>query len=676
MYFPKLIHGCDYNPEQWLHRPDILKRDVELMAEAGINLVSLGVFSWAHHEPREGEYRFDWLDAAFDRLHAAGVEVCLATGTAAYPVWMAQRYPEIVRTDATGKRNGHGRRHDFCWTSPVYREKSAALIDQLARRYRGHPALHSWHINNEYGGAPDNSRCYCPLCVASFQRWLQARYHDDIDALNLAWWTSFWSRRYTAWDQIIPANTGIGALMVNWQRFCSEQAADFLRHEIRAVRARSDAPVTTNLHGNGKHVDDALMARELDFVGFDHYPPIDGTERDLLSAIDAGWEGDRMRCLKHQPWLLLESCPSQPQYFPHMRAKRPGVHRLLSLQHIAHGSEGVCYFQWRAGRGGIEKLHGAITTWDAPERTRVFGEVAEVGDNLKRMAPLSGANIEARIAFVWDVHAEWHFAINSGLNNIEAPRQRALRWYGEFWKANLPVDVIHPGDPHLENYSLILVPGLILAPAGLGERLRRAAERGATIVGDPLTAWLDEDHLMLPGGRLGPELRALFGVECEEFDCLRKDETVAIASSSPLLPAQSSAWEICDLVNLRTATALAEFAGDFYRGRPALTKNTVGRGAAYYVCATLGAEALRHFVRALCAELGLHAPLAAIPEGLQVRRRAGADGIDFLVVSNFADAPRMLELGRTYRDVLRDGAELGGRLELAPREVRVLAGGG
>jgi beta-galactosidase len=211
-----------------------------------------------------------------------------------------------------------------------------------------------------------------------------------------------------------------------------------------------------------------------------------------------------------------------------------------------------------------------------------------------------------------------------------------------------------------------------MAPAGLGARLRRGAERGATIVGDPLTAWFDEDHLMLPGGRLGPELRALFGVECEEFDCLRKDETVAIASASALLPAQSMCWEICDLVNLNTATALATFAGEFYAGRPALTINRVGQGVAYYVCATLGAEALRHFVRSLCAELGLEAPLADIPEGLQVRRRVAADGSAFLVVSNFADAPRVLALGQSYRDVLNDGAEVNGPLEIAPREVRVL----
>lgn len=669
-----MIHGCDYNPEQWLHRPDILKRDIELMGEAGINQVSLGIFSWSVYEPREGEYNFAWLDEAMDRLHGAGIGVCLGTATAAYPVWMAKKYPEIVRLTADGKPSHYryGRRHDFCWSSPVFREKSAALIHQLADRYAHHPALASWHVNNEYGGTLDHNRCYCPRCLGNFHDWLRRRYQNDISKLNLSWWSSFWSKAFTTWEEIEPGNSGLGALTINWQRFCTEQVADFLSHEIRAIRQFSQAPVTTNLHANGKSVDDVLLARQLDFVGFDHYPPIDGTARDLQSAIEGGWEGDRMRCLLHKPWLLLESCPSQPQYFPHMRAKRPGVHRQLSLQHVAHGSEGVCYFQWRAGRGGIEKLHGAVNMWDAPEHTRVFAEVAELGRDLQCMDSVVGSGVVSEVAILWDVHTEWHSWVNNGLNNVEKPRERAMRWYGELWKANIPVDVIHPGDEHLETYKLVLIPGLIMLPEGVGGRLRRAVENGATVVGDPLTAWLDEDHSILPGGRLGPELRELFGIACEEFDCLRKDEKVSICSHSPLLPAETSSWEISDLVNTDTAQVLAKFTSEFYSGRPALTRNLIGKGAAYYVCATLREEALRTLLLGLCEQLGIHPPIAGVPEGMQARARTAADGSVMYFLSNFSNDALSLLLPMPMKDLLDGERELKGVLNLAPRDVRLL----
>ncbi|MFW5870803.1 MAG: beta-galactosidase, partial [Candidatus Sumerlaeota bacterium] len=340
--FPNgLVHGCDYNPEQWLHRPDILEKDVELMREAGINMVSIGIFSWQKIEPEEGQYTFDWMDQTIERLHGAGIKMCLATSTAAYPHWLANRYPEVMRKAAGQTSPSRGGRHNFCWTSPVYREKTASLIGQIAKRYGNHPALAAWHVNNEYGGNADANRCYCDHCVSRFQEWLQERYQGDLDALNRSWWTAFWSHGYSDWSEIVPGDSGVGGLTMNWLRFNTEQVEDFLCHEIENIRQFSDAPVTTNFHGNGMHTDDYQLARHLDFVSYDCYPSIDGTSQDHDAMIEAAWESDRMRCLLNKPWLLMESCPSQPQYKRPMRAKRPGVHRLLSLQHVAHGSEGV-----------------------------------------------------------------------------------------------------------------------------------------------------------------------------------------------------------------------------------------------------------------------------------------------------------------------------------------------
>lgn len=674
-----LIHGCDYNPEQWLDRPDVLIRDATLMREAGINLVSLGVFAWAHHEPEEGVYAFDWIDEAFDRLHAAGVSVCLGTATAAIPPWMRDRYPEVARVEADGTRRPVARRHDFCWTSPVYRAKSAALIHQLGARYDGHPALAAWHVNNEYAGSSDAARCYCGRCVAGFQAWLRNRYRGDLDELNRCWWTAFWSSRYNAWEQIRPGNTGIGALTVNWYAYCADRVADMLAHEIRAIRSVSDKPVTTNLHNRGRNTDDLQLARQLDIVGFDHYPPIDGTAQDTASAIDAAWEGDRVRCLADRPWLLLECCPTQPQYFQFMRAKRPGVHRLMSLQHVAHGSRGVCYFQWRAGRGGHEKMHGAVNMWDADERTRVFGEVAALGADLAKIGPLRTDDIRSDVAVLWDVRAQWYFEANGGLRSVADPRTRAMRWYAALWEANVAADVISPR-ADMGRYRLILAPGVFMLPEGCAERLASAVREGATVVCDPLTAWVDEEHRIVEGGRPGPVLRALLGVASEEFDCPRADERVPVDATDELIVASGApvtAVEFCDVLRPEVIEAsgtevLATYADEFYAGRPVVTRRAHGRGEAYYVAATLDERTTARLLLRLCARCGVPTPWADVPAGVQVRFRVGSNGQRVLFAANYTAVGQRIPLPGQWTDQAGDRRHEGGCLDVGPGDVRIL----
>ena len=158
MTTPLLRYGADYNPDQWLDRPDILERDIELMCKAGVNVVSLGIFAWATLEPAEGEYHLDWMQTVIDRLYAAGIRVDLATPSGARPAWLAQKYPEVRRVGANRVRELFGERHNHCYTSPIYREKVRQINQALARRFGRHPGVIMWHLSNEYGG-----ECHCPL---------------------------------------------------------------------------------------------------------------------------------------------------------------------------------------------------------------------------------------------------------------------------------------------------------------------------------------------------------------------------------------------------------------------------------------------------------------------------------------------------------------------------------
>ena len=69
----KLLHGGDYNPEQWLKRPDILEKDIDMLEESGCNVVSLGIFSWSTLEPEEGVFYFEWLKEIIDKLYQRGI---------------------------------------------------------------------------------------------------------------------------------------------------------------------------------------------------------------------------------------------------------------------------------------------------------------------------------------------------------------------------------------------------------------------------------------------------------------------------------------------------------------------------------------------------------------------------------------------------------------------------
>ena len=241
-----LCYGGDYNPEQWINYDGIWDEDIRLMKKAHINCVTLGVFSWSMLEKEEGVFDFSWLDEIIEKLYKNGIYVILATPSGARPPWLAQKYPEVLRVREDRTKHLYGRRHNHCLTSPIYREKVAKIDEELGIRYGKHPAVIMWHISNEFSGD-----CHCPHCQEKFREWLKIKYHNNLDELNHAWWSTFWSHRYTDWSQIeSPSTIGeniVHAHNLDWTRFTSDMTIDFFNNEVSAVRKYSDLPVTANL---------------------------------------------------------------------------------------------------------------------------------------------------------------------------------------------------------------------------------------------------------------------------------------------------------------------------------------------------------------------------------------------------------------------------------------------
>lgn len=665
--FSKLLHGGDYNPDQWLNRPDIIDEDFRLMALARCNTFAIGIFAWTSYERQEGKFEFSWLDRMMDRMGDAGHNVILATPSGAKPAWLAQKYPEVRRVNRSGLRDPIGGRHNHCLTSSVYRQKIADVNGRLAERYGKHPALRLWHISNEYSG-----ECFCELCLADFRAWLETRYRT-IEALNEAWWTAFWSHTFTSFDQIDPRDRSIDSLQLDFRRYVSDVTIDFMRQELAALRRFSEAPATTNLMGLFPGIDYEKLVASLDLVADDQYPGYTTTSRGLArDVLGVSFKDDLHRCFKPgKPWMLMESCPDAPQWRHPVRLKPAALHQAEMLQALGHGAEGTCYFQWRKGRAGSEKFHGAVVDHVGHEHTRVFRSVAALGATYERLSEIIGSQTESDVAIIYDWDARVAFDSSEGVRSDndgwavgprgnDAYAATCLDHYTPLARNGVSVDVIS-AKCDLSRYKLVIAPQLWLLAPGVVERIRHFVDAGGTFVATYYTGHCDESNRCFLGGFPGDGLMAVLGIWNEEVDWLPESESRRVVTRPDAadlgLAANYTASPLCAVVHLRGAESLADYAEDLYANSPALTRHSYGKGTAYYHAAALGAEFLGDFYGALIDRLSLHRSLGCeLPANLAVQRRTN-DENEFLFLENFSAEPCCVPLpDGTYFDLLRQTA--------------------
>lgn len=640
----RILHGGDYNPDQWLDEPAILEEDDRLMDLSGCQTFAVGIFAWMRLEPEEGRYEFAWLDRVFERMEKAGRRVVLATPSGAKPAWMSKKYPEIRRVTREGLREPHGGRHNHCWQSPVYRDKLAAINERLAERYGKSPALGMWHISNEYSG-----ECYCTLCLARWREFLEQRY-GNLSALNSAWWTAFWSHTFTNWDEIDPRDLSIDGMKLDWFRFSTDQCLGFMKAEIAAIRRHSSLPTTTNFMGTFPCLDYSRLAEAIDLVSDDQYPTFDPGYDDLEErVIGVSMKDDLHRSFKlDRPWMLMESCPDAPQWKAPVRLKRPGIHQAEMLQAIGHGAEGTCYFQWRKGRGGSEKLHGAVVDHVGHEHTRVFRAVSELSRVYEKIERVVGSSVESRVALLFDWEVRNCFEGTEGVRSVDSSYERTCReHYTPFAKSGVSVDVL-ASDRDFSSYQLVIAPQLWLLKPGVAARIRAFVEAGGTLVGTYYTGVVEPSGRCFGGGWPGEGLMDVFGLWNEETDWIADGATRRVtttASGRDLgLGAHYEARHVCALVQTRGAEVLASYAEDFYQGSPALTVRALGKGKAYYLAAELGSDFLDAFYGEQIRHLSLHRALGSkLPSGVHVQRRVGPSE-EFLFVENFSATEHSLPL--------------------------------
>ncbi len=666
---PGLIHGGDYNPDQWLGYPDVLKEDVRLMNLAGVNSASVAIFAWAALEPEEGKYNFGWLDETFDRLWKGGVRIVLATPSGARPAWMDEKHPEVLRTNADRTKRLHGLRHNHCFTSPYYREKVREMNRMLAERYGKHPALMMWHISNEYSG-----ECHCPLCQEAFRNWLRKKYDNDIEKLNHEWWTYFWSHRYTSFDQIESPSplgeTAVHGMNLDWKRFVTDQTIDFYRNEIAALREITpDIPVTTNLMGFFDGLDYWKFSQELDVASWDNYPLWgNDSEKTWETASHVAFIHDMNRSfLKGKPFMLMESVPTKTNWQPSCKIKRPGMHLLSSMQAVAHGSDSVQYFQWRKGRGASEKFHGAVVDHCGRSDTMEFQGVKAVGDLLKKLPGVAGTTTESKAAVLYDWENRWAIEDFQGTVNRESRRyvETCVEHYRPLWKKGVSTDIVCE-DSDFSGYKLLAAPMLYMLRPGIAKKLRDFAENGGTLILTHLTGYVNENDLCFLGGFPGDGMMDTAGIWCEDIDTVYPtDENFAVSRENRLgFAGRYALGRMREIVHPAEGTeVLATYEGDFYAGMPVLTCHPVGKGRVYYIASAVGQDFLDEFYEKVLPEAGVSPCLdVSLPEGVSMTLREGG-GERYFFFMNFTEQEQRVSLpagalftdmdsGETARDLL------------------------
>ena len=661
MDFPHIFFGGDYNPDQWSE--ETWKEDARLMEEAGVNLVSLGIFSWAKLEPHPGSYEFAWLDQVMDLLHTHGVSVNMATPTASPPAWMVKLHPEMLPVTADGVTLWNGSRRHYCPHNPDYHRYATRIVRELAEHYKNHPALAMWHVDNEYGCHV--SECYCQNSAAAFREWLKLRY-DSLEKLNSAWGTAFWSQNYGDWEEIQPPRRAPAfknpTQQLDWARFSSDSwLACFEEQKSILKKVTPDIPVTTNFMSFHKGVDYFKFAPKEDVISNDSYP--DTSQSDWM--VQAGLACDLIRSLGNgNPWILMEQAPSQVNWRQRNAVKRPGVMRLGSMQAIARGANGVMFFQWRQSQFGAEKHHSGMLPHSGTD-SRTWREIKHLGNELPRLNELLDSKVEAEVAILMDWNNWWALELDCKPSNDLKLIPNIYSFYKPLFERNIPIDIVHPeGD--LMRYKLVIAPNLYLVSDYTVNNLNAYVKDGGRLLISFFSGIVDENEHIRLGGYPAP-FREMLGLEVEEYVPYQVGTSNSISTVDGGL-FTNTFW--ADIIRLKGADSLALYKDDYYAESPAITKHAYGKGIAYYMGTELAPVGLVWLLEKVLVNANVKPTLPGIPVGVEVSKRSGQKK-EWLIVLNHTGTKVDVPLSKGGIDILT-GLSIADRIELSENGVAII----
>jgi len=657
--------GADYYPEHWPKSRWL--KDSDLMSELGFNTVRLAEFSWSRIEPREGEYNFEWLDEAINILASKSIKVVIGTPTAAPPPWLVKAHPDILRVEFYGRRKAEGTRKNYCANNPNYIEHSKKIVEKMVLHYKDSPDVIGWQIDNEFGV----DLCYCHNCVEAFRGWLKEKY-QSIEELNKACGLIFWGQEYKDWDEIYPPRPPFGmqnpSLCLEWRRFSSDSWIKYQQIQVDIIRKYAPHHlITHNFMGMYKELDYFKLAETLDLVSFDYYPRWSSKIDYAASAM----AHDVMRSLKKKPyWIMeLQSGAVKTQMAP---IPRPGEIRLWTIQSIARGADGALYFRWRTCRFGAEEYWHGILDHDGVPRRR-YHEIKKVSEELRKVAPyIEGTFIKPEVAIaliydnLWALDLEVSYE-EKNYYGIQA-WEPTLDCYRALYARNILVDFVNLTTEKIGDYKAIFIPSLMLLNRKIEEKLRSYVKKGGIIIATPRTGAKDWNNNVIDKSLPG-DLSDIFGITIEEYTGLPEAEVkIKMVKAEQQKIYEGRNW--AELLSPREAEVAAYYCTGIYDGKPAVTINNFGDGAAIYIGTFLKKEFYMTLVDWLIKKKKIESVLLPI-DGLEATKRSGGNGQIIFALNYNDEAIRISCNGREFQDLISN-EKIKDSLKIEGRDARIL----
>ena len=678
MYF-----GVDYYPEQWVYpyagtreNPEAQwEQDAKMMAAAGFNVVRIGEYSWGLCEPEEGQYNFDWLKRVMDIMAKQGIEVVLGTPTAAPPLWLTQKHPEILPVDESGHVKHEGTRRAVCFSCDAFWNAAKQIVENMAKALGKHPQLIAWQIDSGLGGHQTEAS-FNEDSRLEWQNWLKLKY-ETIERLNNELGLRFWGQTVSSFDQVpMPQSAPTmhnPALLLDWNRFCSDSIIAFARMQAGVLREICPGiPVTTNLRALQRKFDHFDMAGVVDFIAMESNAAVKSKSSELACDIDM------LRSLKKTDVKLpdedvgfwaIEQKAGQVNWQDVNSLVRPGIIRLFTYQLVSRGASGVLYYHWRQPRIGTEKFFGAVLPHNLAGNRRVYQEISQLGEELKILAPaIQGTKVVVQACILYSHENDWVLQQPHQPNRHFQLREHIQLIYNALHDKNIGVDFARPSED-LSKYKIVFAPSLHMLTGGEADRLKLYVQNGGTLVGTFNTGLVDE-HCLAADSGFPHDLTDLFGLEVLEFDPLPPTEEnhLTFKGAFPTSHLHSARlW--CDIIEAKECQILATYGKDFYAGKPAMTLNNYGLGKAIYI----GTQSHQHFYHDLVAWLrqstGL-APLLKVPENIEVSLRE-KNGVRVYFLLNHQNSPVRIQFYKPMHDFLT-GNNIVGNYDLPPHGVLII----
>lgn len=625
-----VLYGVAYYTEYMPY--ERLEQDVNLMQQAGINVVRLGESSWGLWEPQDGSFEYAWMDRVVERMHKAGIRVIMGTPTYSIPAWLYKEHPEIVIKRLDGQTITFGYRQNTDLANPVYRSYCERVIRKIVAHYKDNPAVIGFQVDNETsaGGAAN------PDVQAGFVTYLQHKF-KTVGELNKVWGLNYWGQRLNDWSEIPPEQGIINpGWKLEWQRYSQSLTTDFLAWQARIVNEykRPDQFVTHDLAGPPRHeVNEFEISGSMDVMAVN---PYHGTQ-DQFDGVGSSMQGDYTRSLKQTNYLVTEinaqtiGWDSKEQFPPYDGQLRQDVYTHLSV-----GANMVEYWHWHSIHYGQETYWKGVLSHDL-EPGRAYAEVSKTAHELQRIGTdLVDLRRDNKVAILYsnDSHYGIEFMKFSDRVNYDWLLRQI---YGTLYRENIGVDFLFPESTDLRKYKVILVPSLYVASDELLNRLVEYVRQGGNLLMTLKSGFTNEYDAVRWTMAPGP-LREVAGFHYQEFSSLK--QPLALKGDPFHADGENKVSEWAELLIADSAQPLAFYDHPFFGKFPAITRNRFGKGTLTYEGTVLSDQLQERVIQQVLQIAGLTGSDQELPAQVRVKHGVNREGKTIHYYFNYSSDPQ------------------------------------